>query len=299
MELFKSEAPEQVRSAQKDRHIVGYLATLLSDVVSPYLSQQTWLRWQREVQLTAELIYYSLTTVRGDQTLGEEYANIVQVGPTGRRHEAPGLARRLVSVALHVVARYLLEGVLAGLSHGVRNRSLWNFKLSERQYQQLQFIVDTLYEIVVNANQLHLAIFYLYGAYYYLGKRLSGVRYLMVRYHTYSPSSNPYKVLGWLMLLQLGYKLARWILTRCRQSHQDSQEHDNPSLPDQGVVSRTIKCALCLENCANATAGPCGHTYCWRCIMEWLKQQRLCPTCRTVMLPRQLVLLQSFELSSN
>lgn len=36
-------------------------------------------QWQKEINTVSDLCYYALTTLLGNQTLGEEYCDIVQI----------------------------------------------------------------------------------------------------------------------------------------------------------------------------------------------------------------------------
>ncbi|QIX00046.1 hypothetical protein AMS68_005563 [Peltaster fructicola] len=40
------------------------------------------------------------------------------------------------------------------------------------------------------------------------------------------------------------------------------------------------KCTLCLEAMKDPSSTTCGHTFCWTCITDWLREQPMCPLCR-------------------
>lgn len=40
------------------------------------------------------------------------------------------------------------------------------------------------------------------------------------------------------------------------------------------------KCTLCLEPMKDPSSTTCGHTFCWTCITDWLREQPMCPLCR-------------------
>lgn len=291
LQLFPAGAPELVRSNQKDVYYSGYLTTLLSDLTEPILPRCYWLHWQREMQLMAELLYYSLTTLKGNQTLGEEYCNMIQV--TNER-QIPLLKRRIFSIVLHVIGRYGLEKCLGLIKH----------RLARTNNDNLPNSVELLEEVVGTANQLHLALFYLYGVYQWLGKRFTGIKYLMVQYDNWSPVANPYKLLGLLILLQLAIRLGKWLKDWLMPAANNSEvsKWRNESLrhqkskPDVDEIDETLKCSLCFEGCVSPTVPPCGHLYCWNCIMEWITDKNQCPVCRRVVQPRELVPLQNFKL---
>ena len=52
--------------------------------------------WDKEIELFSHLTYYGLTTIRGSQTLGEEYVDIWQLGTGGM-----GLPSHRVYAVLH------------------------------------------------------------------------------------------------------------------------------------------------------------------------------------------------------
>ena len=287
-------APELVRSSQKDRFYTGYLNGLLSDAARQFLPLRRWIQCQRELQLLAELAYYGLTTVYGNQTLGEEYCNIVQVSSGG----APSTYRRAGAVLIQALGPYLFEKLLEHVHWKLTTRA-FSQRLSEETYERLTKIVGFCEETVSTLSRLHLAVFYLRGIFYEVGKRMTSIRYVALRYSgdgTESLQMNAYKTLGWLILLQVVVELSKqlWKRHTWKQRHiPGGHRAPNNYQIDPSQLS-DIKCPLCLEQCTAATTTLCGHIFCWQCAAEWTSEKMECPLCRRATLPHELVPLQHF-----
>ncbi|ELR61338.1 Peroxisome biogenesis factor 10, partial [Bos mutus] len=162
------------------------------------LGAKKWLEWRREVELVSDLAYFGLTTLAGYQTLGEEYVSVVQVGPS-QRH-VPSRLRRGILVALHTVLPYLLDKALLHLEHELQatGDGAWPLRgslapssqsgmrrwvhrctagLTEQQQGVLLRAVSALKQGLGCLQRLHVAWFYIHGAFYHLAKRFTGITY--------------------------------------------------------------------------------------------------------------------------
>lgn len=217
-------SPDIIRSHQKDAYFQGVLASQLLSALRSLRGARFAHTYASESRTAAELLYLALTTLVGNRTLGEEYCDIVQVeDDTGR---LPGVGRRAGYIASTVLLPYALGRVLPSVRR--RLRAMLEARLRQTQLYSspddakssvtstssklLTYLLANLDSFTSPAPlyAVGLAAFYFSGAYYHLGKRLWGLRYVFSR-RVEDPSDPAfaggqrvgYEVLGVLLVLQL------------------------------------------------------------------------------------------------
>src|ERR1700712_5008113 len=205
-------SPDIIRSNQKDAYFQAVLLEQLSDILRKIYGVRFTHNYTSEIRTFADTLYLGLTTLVGNRTLGEEYCDVVQVDhDTGK---LPAIARRSGYILTTILLPYGLNRILPAFRRRIRAKLEVSLRRSGKQpttptssyTRALQSYLLTNLDTITSPSPIYavsLAIFYFSGAYYHLGKRVWGLRYIFTRRVEPSEQRVGYEVLGVLLVLQL------------------------------------------------------------------------------------------------
>ena len=148
--------------------IVDKVSSLVVSLCGPTL----WAQWQKWLGPTTSCLYYSLTTLRCCQTLGEEYTEIVQVigerkinnkcmfefQVSRKKFTLPSSLSRLALVVVHSLGPEILASALKHLEKKLGDPKL---EISAAARETLLKVLPFLQALASGLQKLHTCLFYL------------------------------------------------------------------------------------------------------------------------------------------
>lgn len=172
--------------------------------------------------------------------------------------------------------------------------------------KKLKSVIQIMLLSPTYIKALHKSLFYLRSDKYQISKRVTGINYVLIR-HWLQPefSLYGYKILGVVTLLQVSFSVAiatfdtwkdhkkkKYEMEKSRKKFIEKEDFTNQNERSNGAP--TPQCILCLEPRMHTSLTPCGHLFCWSCLLDWLDERDECPLCRETLNKSQVLQLQNY-----
>ena len=203
-------SPDIIRSNQKDLLVASQLHTSLTEILRNAFGSRLSQTLSTEIETLTSLLYFSLTTLIGNRTLGEEYTDIHQVESDDSLQRLPSIGRRAGYIATSILLPYAAAKILPTLRARIRTRlenSLSRDSDGKSPSSRLKAYLLTHLGSIFSAAPVYaltLGLFYFNGSFYHLSKRLLRLRYVFSRKlsNFEEEQRSGYEALGILLVVQ-------------------------------------------------------------------------------------------------
>lgn len=283
-----------VQAYQKDEQVISIFSSKVEKVLSLLKGQLFLNVHQNDILVIVKVIYLYLTTFRNKKTLGEEYTNLLLINRKGDNFVKK--YKRIGFILSYLIGPFILKKLKKKIFMSSSNEEEDddNNQISNNSF------TNNLLQNLDRISNLHFILFYFNGAYYEIYRRIWGLRYAYANkvdnnlLKLKKENNRNYLLLGYILSLQATIKCVSSLLSTYNSyidtnkkknnmngyipENQTIDLSDDKQLPFIPLDSRN--CILCLNPMVDPSCAPCGHLYCWKCLLDWCKEKEECPLCR-------------------
>lgn len=299
--MNKANQFDVIRAYQKDQYYLNKQNTSIRNILNYFLNS-TNRDFNDEIDLITDLLYYSMTTLLNQQTIGQESYNLILYNELIKN--VPSLTNRII----HLLSRSILPYLFNKLINIKLSNTSFNFKSYLLFIKMIIFYLKEIYKI---------KYFFDNNNYYDIENKVSNIKLLTINTNQ-NINLNKYKLLGILksatLIIYFGSQM-KTLISYIKKSNQNDStlnqglnQSDITSVDDDKNLSNsnksTLKCSICLENVIGPTLTSCGHIFCWLCIQRYVNNfktsfttnnsQIACPSCRINFNQNKLVFLHNY-----
>lgn len=256
-------SPDIIRSHEKDVFQISVLVNQAQSIIRALRGARFAHTHSDAIKYLTEILYFSLTTLIGNRTLGEEYCDLVQLEDDTLR--LPSIARRVGYIISAILVPWGLQRVLPSFRRRIRSKlersiARQRYKAqqetdvsnpsSTQQTPKKQFFTTLRIQTyllehldsITSVSPIHaltIAAFYFTGSYYHLSKRFWGLRYVFTKKLEDDEQRIGYEVLGVLLVLQIAVQTVLHI-RKIRTSMQEDGAGDEAASLGEKRVNGTL-----------------------------------------------------------
>ncbi|KAL3445700.1 Pex12 amino terminal region-domain-containing protein [Aspergillus insuetus] len=258
-------SPDIIRSHEKDAFLTANLTNQTQSIVRTLRGARYAHTHSEAIKNLTELLYFSLTTLIGNRTLGEEYCDLVQLEDVTL--QLPSISRRAGYILSSIMVPWTLQRILPGFRQRLRaklERSIARQQLKAQQTKAAaefasngkpkkqsfftklriqKYILEHLDSITSLSPiyALSIATFYFTGSYYHLSKRFWGLRYVFTKKLEQNEQRVGYEVLGVLLVLQIAVQSILHVQKVTASAGQEATDSPSDSSGPRGQGDTLVR----------------------------------------------------------
>jgi peroxin-10 len=253
-----------MRSIQKDNEFIDTLALKIfefmehiSDFIRIGINSNT-------IEIFSKFLFYFSAYKFNKQTntVGEEYTRV-------RKNKT-----MLIYIIIQSIKSYIFKKIVE------------KFNLAEMVCEKLE--------------DLQYALFFINGRYYDIIQLVFNV----INYETVETRTiidqNSFKLLGYIIFIKLTFETIFWLRKKYKERKAKTSDDVKKNLKLRNIKHITdedseYSCLLCLDVRKDTSLTPCGHLFCWECIISYLLEKPSCPFCRKECFPQNIIYLHNYK----